>query len=901
MVNFNINVVINPARAKSGARQVEKSLDRLNGKANNLGASLRRALGFLGAGLLARKAIGTLANFSQEMSTVAAITNATEKEFAALEERAISLGTNTRFTATQAAEGLTELGRAGLTVEEAMTAVGDSLLLAQAGGLGIAESAAIATTAVKVFRLEAEDVAEVADTLVIAANNTKTNVSEMGQAFTFVAANAKDLGVDVNDTAAALGVLAEGGLTATRGGTALRSVLLGLAAPSREAEVALRDAGLSMSDIDIEARGLKPVLETLAAAQLDSAAKAAIFGKRFSAASSILFSNLDKFDELNGKFDTLGGEAQRVADVMDDNLNGSILGLKSAFEGLILRVGQQGGEGAIRGFVDTLRDGLRSAAENIERFIMVVQGLATVLTVNLARKAIPAVINQIRLLGIAIATNPLGAIATAITLAIGFLVAFRDEITLTQGKVTTFADFATAAWDSIKVGLEALGIAFTQLSSDIATSLGGTFDGFQLNLQEVLLGVATFGDTAIGLFTGIASSLIALFSGLPKAVGSAILIVLGGINNFIEAITDRVRAMVNTVVTVLSSLGQQVVLFVSELNLALSQLAQGSVGAAAKQAEEAADQLAQSLGGVGKNFSRTFAGELKALEGDRLLEPVENIFEGAGEEMAENMSKGFENGLSFSGLTDFTLETFKAADAIGAARVAAEGQAVAQAAANDETERAIALAGAVPPAMEPATASVASFGDQLSGGFKSGLEAGIAGITDVSGAAETLMVNSFGAAEDALVSFATTGEADFSAFVDGFLEDLARLLARQALFGLISSLGGGGLVGAAGSAAGGGGIPGFAKGGDFDGSTPFIAGEEGPELITPKGAGTVSNASKTAGLMNQAAPAPAPVNVTVLNSSSPEDTISAMGSAQGTQLIMNAISSNPTVIKNALQ
>ena len=342
MVNFNINVVINPARAKTGAREVEKSLDRLNGKANNLGASLRRALGFLGAGLIARKAIGTLANFSQEMSTVAAVTNATEKEFAALEERAISLGTNTRFTATQAAEGLTELGRAGLSVDEALVAVGDSLLLAQAGGLGIAESAAIATTAVKVFRLEAEDVAEVADTLVIAANNTKTNVSEMGQAFTFVAANAKDLGIDVNDTAAALGVLAEGGLTATRGGTALRSVLLGLAAPSREAEVALRDAGLSMSDIDIEARGLKPVLETLAAAQLDSGAKAAIFGKRFSAASSILFDNLDKFDELNGKFDTLGGEAQRVADVMDDNLNGSILGLKSAFEGLILRVGQQG-------------------------------------------------------------------------------------------------------------------------------------------------------------------------------------------------------------------------------------------------------------------------------------------------------------------------------------------------------------------------------------------------------------------------------------------------------------------------------------------------------------------------------------------------------------------------------
>ena len=566
MADFRINVVVDPTRAKTGADKVNRELDKMNGKASNLGSSLRRALGFLGGGLIARQAIGTLAAFSQEMSTVAAITNATEKEFAALEERAISLGTNTRFTATQAAQGLTELGRAGLSTTEALEAVGTALTLAQAGALSIGDAAAITTTAIKVFRLETSEAASVADTLVIAANNTKTNVTEMGQAFTFVAANAKDLSVDVNDTAAALGVLAEGGLTATRGGTALRSILLGLAAPTREAEEALRNAGLSLGDVDIKAKGLVPVLTTLANAQLDSGAKAAIFGKRFSAASSILFDNLDKFDELNVKFDTLGGEAQRVADVMDDNLNGSLLALRSAFEGLTLRVGQNGAQGALRSFVDTLSNGLRSAADNIDDFISKVQGLAFVLTVSLARRAIGAVITQVKALTIAIAANPLGALLTGVTLAVGALIAFRDDIFLTEGSVTSLADVATAAWTGISAGLEQLSLIFDSVATSINESLGGAFSGFTLDLQTVLLGLATFGDTAFGIMLALGNSLVALFSGLPKAIGSGILQILGGINNFIESSIDRARAFFNAIALTAKSVGLGLANFFRELD-----------------------------------------------------------------------------------------------------------------------------------------------------------------------------------------------------------------------------------------------------------------------------------------------------------------------------------------------
>jgi len=906
MTDFRINVIVDPSRAKRGAAQVEKSLDRMTGKANNLGSALRRAIGFLGVGLLARQAIGTLASFSQEMSTVAAVTHATEQEFAALEERAISLGTNTRFTATQAAEGMVVLARAGLDTSEAIDSVGAALMLAQAGALSIAQAAEISTTAIKVFGKDAKDAADVSDVLVLAANSAKTNVTQLGQAFTFAATDAAALGIDLETTAAAAATLAEGGLTATRAGTGLRSVLQSLSAPTREAEKAIKDAGLKMSDVNIESHGLEGALKNIGPAMQDSGFRAAVFGKRFGAAALILQSNLPMIEEMKGKFENLGGEAQRVADEMDDNLNGSILAMKSAFEGLILRLGQNGMQGAFRGLVDTITNGLRAAADNVEQFIRVVEGLAFVLSVNLARRAIPAVIAQVKALGVAIATNPIGAMATVITLAIGYLIAFRKEIKLTGDGVTTMADFMTAAWDGIQDGLQAVSEAFEGAGQAINESLGGAFDGFQLDMQTVLLGLSTFADTAIGIMLALGNSLVELFTGLPKAVGSGILQVLSGINNFIESATDHARAFFNAIGSTARSVGIGLVNFFREIDLALTQIAQGQLSAARETVSGATELLKGQLGGIGSTFASTFEGELKQLKGERLLKPIVNIFEGAGEDMAANMTAGWERGLSFSGLTDFTLNTFQAADAIGAARVAAEGQAAAQEKANEQTAKAIELAAQVPESVEPATQSVASFGDQLSGGLTAGLQAGVAGITDVSGAAETLMVNGFGAAEDALVSFATTGEADIGAMVDGMLEDLARLLARQALFGLISSLGGGGWVGSAANALGGGGGGGDyggerAGGGPVNPNQAFLVGEEGPELFVPPGAGNIKTAAETAGMVGGAAVQSPPVNVTVVNTSDPSDTISAMGSAQGTQLILNAIQSNPTVIKNSLQ
>ena len=120
MVVFQVDVQVNPARAVQGAKRVEGGLQRVQNRADALRASLFRAFAIFGGVALIFRAVRTLADFEQSMSTVQAVTGATAQEFARLTEEAQRLGATTRFTATQAADGLVLLARAGFTVGEAL-------------------------------------------------------------------------------------------------------------------------------------------------------------------------------------------------------------------------------------------------------------------------------------------------------------------------------------------------------------------------------------------------------------------------------------------------------------------------------------------------------------------------------------------------------------------------------------------------------------------------------------------------------------------------------------------------------------------------------------------------------------------------------------------------------------
>ncbi len=902
MVDFRIKVIADPSRAKAGLKQVDRSLKSTARTAGTLGRSLRTSFAFLAGGAGLAGITRTLAGFAQELSTVKAISGATENQFAALEERAISLGSTTRFSATQAAEGMTFLARAGFDANQVFETVDDTLNLAQAGALDLGLAADIASNVLTAFRLETAEAGRVVDVLALAANSSNTTVTQLGVALKFVAPIAAGVGVGMEETVAAIEALSNAGIQASTAGTGLRRVLSELESPSKRTKEIFAELGVAADEVEISSVGLTAALTRLKAAGVDTGQALEIFGDRGGPAFEVLNNAAGDVGRFQAELLKADGTAKRIAETMDDNLNGALLATKSAFEGVILRLGQSGATGGLRSFLEMLTRGLRGIAGDIDAFVVKVQGLAFVLGTVLARQAIGAVIRQLAAMKVALLTNPLGLMATGLALVIGYTISFREELKKATDGASTTVDIVSAGWDRLKTIFTDFIPVIAELGKQINEGLGGAFDGFELNLENVLLAISTFADTSVGIFWGTTQSLTSMVMGIGPTIGSGFFVILQQINEFIEGGIDRAIAGFQALATVAESMGITLRNYVREINISLTQLAQGQVDAAGETAKQAGEVLEGQLGAVGKTFSRAFKADLLQLQKEQFLDPVINPFEGAGEQMAENMMNGFEDGMSFSGFTDFILGTLDAADAQSKQAEVARELAEAQKAANIEMEAGGIAAATLGEGMNAGDEGTAKLGRSLNDGLRAGLEISLERMTDVAGAAEAAMVNGFGAAEDALVQFATTGEADFSAMAEGILADVARLLAREAILGLLNAFGGGlGGNGGPGSGVGGffGNLFGGARagGGPVSGDRSYLVGEEGPELFTPPNSGNIVNAQQTAGAV---AAAPAPVNVSVVNVTDPSEITAAMNSPEGEQMIMNIISKNRSTINNSL-
>lgn len=411
---FRIIVQVDSKRATAGVRRVEKSLLSLNAVANKTRAIIGRAFTAFAITAAVRRGINVLADFGQAMSTVQAVTRGTAPELAKLRAEAQRLGATTRFTATQAAEGMVFLARAGFTTQEVLDSVEGTLTLAQSGALELARASELTANIIRGFGLEASEAARVVDIMSLAANSSDTNVQQLGKALSFVAPAASNLGISIEETTAALGRLGDAGIKGTRGGTGLRTLL-----------IKLDDAGGALS---IRAHGLTAVLERLRNANITLADATRLVGLRQSSTLLALVKGTEVVKDLDASLQNAAGAAAEAARIMDDNLRGAMFATASALEAVILALGEAGLTDALISFFRGLTENLRFVAANIDTFIKVVNVLATTLGVALARRAIPAAILAVRALGVAILANPLGFLVTAVATAISILINFEDEL-----------------------------------------------------------------------------------------------------------------------------------------------------------------------------------------------------------------------------------------------------------------------------------------------------------------------------------------------------------------------------------------------------------------------------------------------------------------------------------------
>jgi TP901 family phage tail tape measure protein len=378
----------NPSQAVQG-------LNNLKGKAADLVKQM--AMMATGGGIVAlgKNLIETTRNFEDGMARVQAVTNATQAEFQMMEQEALKWGSTTRYTATETASSLENLTRNGLSATQATAALGPTLQLAQANTIGLAEAADITTNVMNGFGLEVKDMGRVNDVLSSTAAHSATNISLLAEAEKNAAPFGHSLGQSIEEVNAALGVLADVGIKGSDAGTAIRMVLMGLASPTAKQQKAFKQLGVDISESTLRSEGLTKTLEKLRDSGVMKAANSAellgnIFGRRVAPQAMALLNNIDG---LKAKLDILNnsqGTAARMFEQSYSNMSNSIYGIQSAWEHLLISIGQAA-DNPLVAVTEAIRKGVLWISSNLAtvgKVVMdVIAGISFAKLVSSARTA----------------------------------------------------------------------------------------------------------------------------------------------------------------------------------------------------------------------------------------------------------------------------------------------------------------------------------------------------------------------------------------------------------------------------------------------------------------------------------------------------------------------------------
>lgn len=310
-----------------------------------LGGAIAGVTAAMGAGVSAAVNVGM--SFESQMSKVQAISGATGGELEALTEKAKDMGATTKFSATESGQAFEYMAMAGWKTEDMLGGIEGIMNLAAASGEDLAATSDIVTDALTAFGLSASDSGHFADILAAASSNANTNVGLMGETFKYVAPVAGALGFSAEDTATAIGLMANAGIKGSQAGTALRSIMSRLAKPTDDVAVAMSELGLSILNSDGSMKSLNEITGDLRSSfaglsEAEKASMAATLGgqEAMSGLLAIVNASDEDFNKLQsaiyGATDELTGysAAAEMAETMQNNLAGQLTSMRSAAEGL---------------------------------------------------------------------------------------------------------------------------------------------------------------------------------------------------------------------------------------------------------------------------------------------------------------------------------------------------------------------------------------------------------------------------------------------------------------------------------------------------------------------------------------------------------------------------------------
>ena len=376
-------------------------------KVSSIGQSLLPISGILAA--LGFGVVKTTSDFDSSMSQVAAVSGATGEEFDQLRNKAREMGEKTKFSASESADAMNYMAMAGWKTGDMLDGIEGIMNLAAASGEDLATTSDIVTDALTAFGMTAADSGRFADVLAAASANANTNVGMLGESFKYVAPVAGALGYSAEDTSIALGLMANSGIKASQGGTALRTVLTNMANPTDKMSAAMEQLGVSLTDEEGNMLSLREIMGQLregfsglkdmtdeqkaALAELDSQLEdgtlseeeyaeaveklvgsaddatgatkaqtaAMLAGKTgMSGLLAIVNASDEDFNKLAEAIDGSSGSAEDMANTMQDNLAGQMQILMSQLQELAISLGDS--------LMPTIRDAVAWVQQLVDKF-----------------------------------------------------------------------------------------------------------------------------------------------------------------------------------------------------------------------------------------------------------------------------------------------------------------------------------------------------------------------------------------------------------------------------------------------------------------------------------------------------------------------------------------------------
>lgn len=520
------------------------------------------------------------ADFEAAMSKVAAVSGASASEMEALTAKAREVGSKTKFSASEAAEAMNYMAMAGWKTEDMLSGIEGVMNLAAASGEDLATTSDIVTDALTAFGLTAQDSGHFADVLAAASSNANTNVSMMGETFKYCAPIAGSLGFSVEDTAEAIGLMANAGIKSTQAGTSLRTIMANLSGEVKICGANIGEVTIATSNADGTMRDLSDILADcrvafsgLSESEKAAAAESLVGKNAMSGFLALMNAGEGDINKLSGAIDNCDGAAQNMADTMNDNLEGQLTILKSALEELAISFGQllipalrevvQWLQGFI-GFLNSLPEGVKktimvialvAAALGPVLIIIgkVISAIGTIMTI------VPKVAGVINVVKGAFAALNATMLANPIVLIIAAIAALVAAFIYLWNNCEGFRQFWINLWENVKqiavAVWEGLKTFFAAAWQAISTTAQTIWNGIRNFFSVLWEGIKTIFTTVLNVIKTIVTTYFNVYKTIITTVFNAIRTVITTILNAIKTVITTVwNTIKNVFTTVLNTI-----------------------------------------------------------------------------------------------------------------------------------------------------------------------------------------------------------------------------------------------------------------------------------------------------------------------------------------------------------